>query len=195
MRVGAILKRRTYRLAGVHISSPSHISTQLEVNVNPPPRANFFDASALVKVFARETDSAPVRSYWDNRSPTKYTSPFCFYEALTVLKVLWMYRKALTQDEYHRAAERLVAWFAASSRYNKDLDLHDPAILRSARELAQTYSLDLSDAFQILCVKQGRYSRLVNRSQTVLVTADEALAKAARSESLKVWYCLGEPEE
>jgi len=57
---------------------------------NPPPRANFFDASALVKVFAREPDGAPVQSYWDSRSPTKYTSPFCLYEALTVLKVLWM---------------------------------------------------------------------------------------------------------
>jgi predicted nucleic acid-binding protein len=161
----------------------------------PPPRANFFDASALVKVFAREPDGAAVRSYWDNRSPTKYTSPFCFYEGLTILKVLWMYRKTLSEAEYHRAAERLVAWFAATSRYNKDLDLHDPIVLRGARELAQTYSLDLSDAFQVLCVKEGRYSRLVDRSQTVLVTADEKLAKAARNEGLKAWYCLGEPEE
>lgn len=162
--------------------------------MNPPPRANFFDASALVKVFAREADSAPLRSYWDTRSPTKYTSPFCLYEALTVLKVLWMYRKTLTELQYHQAAERLIVWFSATAKYNKDLDLHDPAVLRSARELAQRYSLDLSDAFQILCVKEGRYSRLVDRSQTVLVTADEILAKAARGEGLKTWYCLGEPE-
>lgn len=162
--------------------------------MNPPPRANFFDASALVKVFARETDSAPLRSYWDTRSPTKYTSPFCLYEALTVLKVLWMYRKTLTEAQYHQAAERLIVWFSATARYNKDLDLHDTAVLGSARELAQRYSLDLSDAFQILCVKEGRYSHLVDRSQTVLVTADETLARAARSEGLKTWYCLGEPE-
>ncbi|MBZ0134243.1 MAG: type II toxin-antitoxin system VapC family toxin [Rhodocyclaceae bacterium] len=161
--------------------------------MNPPPRANFFDASALAKVFAREPDSAPVRLYWDTSSPTKYTSPFCLYEALTTLKVLWMYRKTITEEKYHQAAERLIVWFSASSRYNKDLDLHDAAVLRAARDMAQRYSLDLSDAFQILCVKEGRYSRLVDRSQTVLVTADEALAKAARSEGLKAWYCIGEP--
>lgn len=162
--------------------------------MDPPPRANFFDASALVKVFAREPDSASVRGYWNSRSPTKYTSPFCLYEALTVLKVLWMYRKTLTEAQYHQAAEKLILWFSASARYNKDLDLHDPAVLRSARELAQRYSLDLSDAFQILCVREGRFSRLVDRSQTVLVTADEALAKAARNEGVKAWYCLEDPE-
>lgn len=160
----------------------------------PPPRANFFDASALVKVFVRETDGDGLRSYWDNRSPTKYTSPFCLYEALGVLKVLWMYRKVITEIEYHRAAEKLVTWFSATTRNVKDLDLHDPRVLKSARELAKHHSLDLSDAFQILCVKEGRYSRLVNRSQTVLITADEALAKAARKEGVKSWYCLGEPE-
>lgn len=162
--------------------------------MNPPPRANFFDASALVKIFAREADSASVRSYWDTRSPTKYTSPFCLYEALTVLKVLWMYRNKLTEEKYHEAAEKLIVWFSASKRSIKDLDLHDPAVLVNAQDLARRYSLDLSDAFQILCVKEGRYSRLVDRSQTVLVTADEKLAKAARNEGLKAWYCLGEAE-
>jgi predicted nucleic acid-binding protein len=162
--------------------------------VIPPPRANFFDASALVKVFAREPDCSALRSYWDTRSPTKYTSPFCLYEALTVLKVMWMYRKTLTEAQYHQATERLIVWFSASARYNKDLDLHDPTTLRNAREIAQRYSLDISDAFQILCVKEGRYSRLVSRSQTVLVTADGALAKAARSEGLKAWYCIEEQE-
>ena len=105
-----------------------------------------------------------------------------------------MYRKVLTEIEYHRAAEKLVTWFSATTRNAKDLDLHDPRVLKSARELAKHHSLDLSDAFQILCVKEGRYSRLVNRSRTVLVTADEALAKAARKEGVKSWYCLGEPE-
>jgi len=31
-------------------------------------------------------------------------------------------------------------------------------------------------------------------SQTLLVTADENLAKVARIEGVKSWYCLGEPE-
>jgi hypothetical protein len=48
-------------------------------------RADFFDASALAKVYADEEYSEIVRRYFNNRS-TKYTTPFCFYETLTVLK-------------------------------------------------------------------------------------------------------------
>jgi hypothetical protein len=47
--------------------------------------------------------------------------------------------------------------------------------------------LDLSDAFQIMSVKRGYFSSLTNDSATVLVTADNSLAQAARSEGLRVW--------
>jgi hypothetical protein len=52
----------------------------------------------------------------------------------------------------------------------------------------------MSDAFQILSVKEGYFSGLVGDSSTVLVTADEGLAKVARIEGVKSWYCLGEAE-
>lgn len=162
--------------------------------MSPAPRANCFDASALIKVFTRETGSELVRDYFNNRSPTKYTTPFCFYEALNVLKVKWLYRKEINQAEYAEAAFRLVAWFGASSRYAQDIDLKEPVTFFKVRELVDRYSLDLSDAFQILSVKEGYFSHLANDSQTVLVTADETLAKAARLEGVKSWYCLGEPE-
>ena len=160
----------------------------------PPPRANCFDASALVKVFSSEAGSDLVRDYFNNRSPTKYTTPFCFYETLGVLKVKWLYRNELTQAEYTDAAFRLVAWFGASTRYAKDIDLKDPTVFVRVRELAAKHSLDLSDAFQIVSVKDGYFSHLINDSKTVLVTADESLAKAAQLEGVKSWYCLGEPE-
>lgn len=160
----------------------------------PSPRANFFDASALVKVFAREPDSGHIREYWNSRSPTKYTSPFCLYEAMTVLKTLWLYRKVISEDQYHKFSVELVAWFSATKRYGNDIDLHDIAVLKRAQLIAQRHHLDLSDSFQILSVKEGLFSRLVEESQTVLVTADAALAKAARIEGVKSWYCIGEPE-
>lgn len=163
-----------------------------------PPRANFFDASALVKVFAREPDGERVRSYWQDESPTKYTSPFCLYEALSILKGLWKNRKppryTINEEQYHKAAWQLITWYAAATRYSKDLDLHDHVVLREALSLSQRHSLDLSDAFQILCVKEGRYSRLIQDSQTLLVTADGELAKAAAIEGIKSWNCLaGDP--
>ena len=68
--------------------------------MSPAPRANCFDASALVKVFTREANSDIVREYFNHRSPTKYTTPFCFYETLNVLKVKWLYWKEVTQAEY-----------------------------------------------------------------------------------------------
>jgi predicted nucleic acid-binding protein len=162
--------------------------------VRPPPRANCFDASALIKVFTREQGSDVVRDYFNNRSPTKYTTPFCFYETLNVLKVKWLYRKEISKDEYTASAFRLVAWFEASTRYANDIDLKNPIVFFRVRELAERHSLDLSDAFQIISVKEGYFSHLINDSQTVLVTADEALAKAAKIEGVKSWYCLGEPE-
>lgn len=164
------------------------------VRPSPPPRANCFDASALVKVYTQESGSELVREYFNNRSPTKYTTPFCYYETLTLLKVKWLYRKELTKQEYTEAAFRLTAWFEASQRYAKDIDLKEPWVFFKVRELAERHSLDFSDAFQILSVKEGYFSCLINDSQTVLVTADEALAKAARLEGVKAWYFIGEAE-
>jgi predicted nucleic acid-binding protein len=160
----------------------------------PPPRANCFDASALVKVFTHETGSDVVREYFYHRSPTKYTTPFCFYETLNILKVKWLYRAEITKNEYTEAAFRLVAWFEASTRYARDVDLSEPTVFFRVREIAERHSIDLSDAIQVLSVKEGYFSHLINESRTVLVTANEGLAKAARAEGVRSWYCLGEPE-
>jgi len=160
----------------------------------PPSRANCFDASALIKVFVNESGSDIVREYFCNRSPTKYTTPFCFYESLNVLKVKWLYRNEITKSEYTEAAFKLVAWYEASTRYANDIDLKQPSVFSKVREITVRHSLDISDAFQIISVKEGYFSHLTNDSQTVLVTADKLLAKAAKTEGIKSWYCLGEPE-
>lgn len=162
--------------------------------MSPPPRANCFDASALIKVFVTEDGSDIIRNYFQSRSPTKYTTPFCFYEALNVLKVKWMYRKEISQAEYTEASFRLAAWFQASTRYAKDIDFSDPLVFSRVRVLSEKYDLDLSDSFQILSVKEGYFSHLINDSQTILVTADAGLAKAAHGEGVKAWYFMDDPE-
>ena len=53
--------------------------------------------------------------------------------------------------------------------------------------------LSLANAFQIVSVKEGYFSHLVNDSKTVLVTADKLLAAAARAEGLRVWSAMEEP--
>ncbi len=155
-------------------------------------RADFFDASALVKIYSNEPYSDVAREYFRSRS-TKYTTPFCFYEAMNVLKGKWKYKGQLTLDGYLDAAFQLTAWYGASSTQVKDLDFTEPTTFFEAKEIAQRNQLDLSDAFQILSVKKGYFSVLVNDSTTVLVTADEGLAEAAKLEGLRVWNVLSEP--
>jgi predicted nucleic acid-binding protein len=155
-------------------------------------RADFFDASALAKVFADEPTSSVVREYWYARA-TKYTTPFCFYEAMNVLKSKWKNKGQLTLPSYLEAAFRLTAWYGASSSKIEDLDFTDPLTFSDTRVLAERSGLDLSDAFQIMSVKRGYFSRMVNDSATVLVTADNALAEVARSEGLRVWNINLEP--
>ncbi|GDY36691.1 type II toxin-antitoxin system VapC family toxin [Acidovorax sp. NB1] len=159
----------------------------------PSARANCFDASALVKVYAEEPGSAIVREYFFHQAPTRYTTPFCFYEALNILKTKWRFRDQLSEAQYRSACFALTAWFRSSSRYIKDIDLTDIQVFNDVQEIANKHSLDISDAFQIVSVKSGYFSALANESQTLLITADQGLATAARAEGAKVWYILGEP--
>ncbi len=154
-------------------------------------RADFFDASALVRVYCDEPRAIVVREYFRTRA-TKYTTPYCFYEAMNALKGKWAHKKQLTHPQYLDAAFHLAAWFGASSSQVRDLDFSDPLTFNSARKTAEKYAIDLSDAFQIVSVKFGYFSVLVNDSSTVLVTADSGLASAARDEGLRVWDVMQE---
>jgi predicted nucleic acid-binding protein len=164
--------------------------------MTPRARANFFDASALVKVYSREPGSKVVRNYFLSRAPARYTTPFCFYEALNILKSKWKYQGKMSETQYHKAASELIVWYSREriTRNLNDVDLTAPHVLRMVQSMAHKYSLDLSDALQIVSVKFGPFSRLINESQTVLVTADRGLAVAARAEGLRAWDVLTELE-
>ncbi len=151
-----------------------------------------FDASALIKRYMDETGSQELRRYWCAQ-PTKYTTPFCFYETLSVLKG-HRRRGTLTKDHYLRAASDLVAWFGASHSQIYDIEFTRPDVFHDARELAERYDLDLADAFLLMSLQAGYFSVFVGGSISLLVTADEPLANAARHMQLPVWDCMREPE-
>ena len=154
--------------------------------------ATCFDASALVKRFVEEPGSQELRRYW-NTQATRYTTPFCFYETLSILKGCWR-KNILTKEAYLKAASELVAWFRASHSSRDDIEFTRIDVFADAKELAKDIpELDLSDAFQLLSLQAGYFSGLVGGSKTLLVTADGALAKAARSRKLPVWDCLRDP--
>jgi predicted nucleic acid-binding protein len=152
--------------------------------------ATCFDASALAKLYIDELGSKELRQYWRIQA-TRYTTPFCFYETLGVLKQ--RVPKVLTREQYFDAASRLHAWFRVSSSQINDIDFTQVDVFRDAKDLAQSYDLDLSDAFQLLTLQAGFFAPLVGGSATLLVTADGKLAKAARCLKLPVWDCAQEP--
>ena len=153
--------------------------------------ATCFDASALVKRFLNEEGSDIVRQFCNTHS-TLYTTPFCLYESLGVLKLRKL-RCKLTKEEYFEAATKLVAWYRASARGVKDPDFTELDVFTNARKIAEQHDLDLSDAFQLLSLQEGFFAPLVGDSATLLVTADESLANAARARGLRVWDCVRQP--
>jgi len=158
-----------------------------------PVRANLFDASALVKVFSNEYGSDEIRTFFHNFSPTKYTTPFCLYEALNILKSKWLHRNEFSEAQYRDYSFRLVAWYAAANRYGEDIELTDPIVLSRVLDRVKLRSIDISDAFQIESLKSGYFSFLAAESVTLLVTADKQLAQVARDEGLKSWHFPSEP--
>jgi predicted nucleic acid-binding protein len=155
----------------------------------PASGANCFDASALVKVFTNERDGERVRSRFRQGSPTKYATPFCFYEAMNVLKSKWRFQGQLTQQQYAESARNLLAWLHPLTKY-PDLDFGNPIVFSEVERVATKHGLDWSDAFQIVSVRDGFFARLVNDSATLLITADRGLTVAARAEGLRVWNCI-----
>lgn len=150
------------------------------------------DTSALLKYYTDEDGSDIVRSFV-RKEASRYTTPFCYYETLNMLKVKWLYRNEITKEDYLKKSRELTVWFSHVGERVKDIDLNDPSVFIDVERLASKHSLDLSDAFQVLSVKKGYFSRLSGDSRTILVTADKKLAKVARLEDIKAWYLIDEP--
>lgn len=116
-----------------------------------------------------------------------YSTEFCFYEALNVLKSKWL-RKEIKKKQYWDAAFLMTANYSESIRNIQDIDFRTPDGFFKAKSIVEKYNLDFSDAFQIVSVKHGHNSRFAADSRTVLVTADKRLAQVATEEGLLSWY-------
>ena len=151
-------------------------------------RAMFLDASVLVAIYSDEPRSALVRARCE-AEPLRYTTPFCYYEAMNVLKSKWKFKKQIDFQTYREACTSLTAWFGAIDRkgWVKDSTFLSPEVLRDVRTLVERSELDFSDAFQIYSLKCGYFSVLTGESSAILATADAELARVARQEGVKAW--------
>jgi len=155
-------------------------------------KTHYLDASAIVKLLIDEDGSAALREYFGKNS-VFYTTSVCFVETLGVLKGKFQ-RNSITQDQYLTACDILMGQVRDEFISIDDIKIADQDVYRKVDKIAKKYSLDISDAFQILTLKTGFLSPFRGTdAEPILITADERLASVARKEGLKAWYCLGEP--
>jgi predicted nucleic acid-binding protein len=152
-------------------------------------RTNLLDATALVKLVVMEEQSEKLRHYLKTESGW-YTTPFCFYEALSVLKRKWMFEKNISEQEYSDASFNLIADYRGTPKV-RELDLTDPVIFNFTRKIVKIDRLDISDAFQIVSIIKG--CPFAGDSRTILITDDKKLAQAARRQDCKVWHLPDDP--
>lgn len=150
--------------------------------------AMLLDASVLVAIFSDEPRSEIVRQRYQ-AIPLRYTTPFCYFEAMNILKSKWKFQGKLDQISYRNACTSLTAWFGGATRagWIQDKDFLKPAHFQRVRALVDRTSLDFADAFQIDSLKTGYFSVLATESRAILATTDAELAKIARTEGVRVW--------
>ena len=155
-------------------------------------RANYLDASAIIKVLVEEPDSSLVVEYF--KGPHLfYMTSLCFAEALGVLKAKYFHHNQITEKGYLNRSYRLTGWVRDRRVKLDEVPLTEPKVFEEVEAIVKKYHIDTSDALQIVTIKNGNFSNFSGESQSLLITADGDLAKAARNEGLIVWDCVREP--
>ena len=152
----------------------------------------YFDASAAVKLAVEEPGYENVRQHF-HKHHRHYMTSLCFAEALGALKGK-VHRKELSRDRYFDACSLLIDYLR-DRRFQLDETLKiSPETFIEAEILAKRHGVDLSDALQIVTVRDGKFKNWARQSKTVLATADGALAEAAKKEDLRAWNVIDSPE-
>ena len=156
-------------------------------------RTHYLDASAIVKIFLKEEGTEEsVRNYFHARH-TFYTTWLCVAETLQVFKRKFRNRE-LTSEQYLNTCNDLMAWLADEGiAVDEKVEITNREIYSEVESLAQIYAIDIADAFLIVALKRGFFSRMVGESKPILITADKELTKIARQKNVRVWNCMTEP--
>jgi hypothetical protein len=123
-----------------------------------------------------------------------YSTFHCLAEAFGVFKRKFL-RLEITEDQYINYVQNLIDRTVGWKLQIDEMDILLPIVSAEAERLIRKWKhkIDFLDCFQIVTLLHGRYRVLVGESQSVLITADDNLANAARTESDRVWQCSSEP--
>jgi predicted nucleic acid-binding protein len=154
---------------------------------------NYLDASAIIKLLIIEEGSALIKKYFSEKS-NFYTTSLCLGEALGVLKRKRFFeRTPITEEEYLAAADYLLAMIHDQVILVEEIEISDHNTFSQIESLVRKYSLDISDVFQIVTIKEGAFSKGCGLDSLLLITGDGDLGKASTSEGLRVWNCMVDP--
>ncbi len=156
----------------------------------------YYDASALVKLVADDTDEEPGQQvlrndYWSHTASV-YATSYCITEAFSAFKRK-LDRGRISQAQYLKYLRDFRVQFLGCNLRQEELPLLSPIVATETERLITTYNIGFVDCFQIVTLRHGRYRVLGPNSQAILITADRGLAKAARAEGARVWECTREP--
>ena len=159
-------------------------------------KAHYLDASALVKLVAEDPDEAPGRDilreyYWKNTA-NMFATSYCITEALSAFKGKFL-RKQITKNQYIKYVRDLIQQILGVNLKIDEVPILSRVVVSEAERLIKAHKIDFIDCFQIVTIMHGQFKELVHNSKSILITADQGLAKAARAEDVKVWECTTEP--
>jgi predicted nucleic acid-binding protein len=159
-------------------------------------KPHYFDASALVKLVADDFDELlgrdALRKYYWQHTASVYSTSYCIAETFSAFKRK-LARGLITQSRYCEYLHDFRIKILGCNLRQDEMPILSPVVAAETDRLIRTYNLDFIDSFQIVTLRHGRYRVLGPNSRSILITADRALAKAARAEGAKVWECTSEP--
>jgi len=157
-------------------------------------KAHYFDASALVKLIADDPDEIPGRKalveYCAAHRGHRYTTSYCFTEALSALKLKFLHKR-IAEPVYIKYVHSLIRTVKNQIRID-EVPILWPLVFTETKRLMKKHKIDFIDCFQIVILRHGTFRHMVSNSKSILITADQRLAKAARAEDVNVWYCISE---
>ena len=144
---------------------------------------HYYDANCLVKLVVNEKWSKELKNHFYAIESTVVTTSFCFYEALGVLKTKWVRKNredSISKEHYLAASEELCALIEDGNLQLEELPFYQAESFSAAQEITNKYGIDLSDAFQLITLKNGMMAQLETTITPELITEDKEIRKAAK---------------
>ena len=158
-------------------------------------KVHYLDASALVKLVADDPDEEPgrdvLRQYYREHS-NRYATSYCVTEVFSAFKLKFL-RGRITEDQYIKYVKDFIDGVIGANLQIDEVPILTPLVFREAERLIQKHKIDFIDCFQIVTILHGQFRFLCSDSKSILITADQALAKAARAEGARVWEVTTDP--